>query len=153
MWLQDNAGLNVNVVLLLIYLQIKSVNISFNSFSDLNKKNQKLDSLTSNFRKKRRELKANNLARGMTDYRCFEYQALLKQELDLEKQQQSNLLEAVFGFTDDDLNCCQSGDIDIKRYLFSLVVFNDSNNVNKLNKILKELVAEQDQLAKDFGYL
>jgi uncharacterized protein (TIGR02444 family) len=151
LWLQDNAGLNVNVVLLLIYLQMKSVKISFNNISDLNKKNQKLDSLTSNYRKKRRELKADNIAKGMNDYRCSKYKELLKEELDLERQQQTNLLEAVFGSTGNDLNSCESSGIDIKRYLLSLVASN--NDTKKLENMLEELIGEEEQLANDFGNL
>jgi uncharacterized protein (TIGR02444 family) len=153
LWLQDNAGLNVNVVLLLIYLQIKSVKISLNNFSDLNKKNQKLDSLTSNYRKKRREIKAENIAKEMNDYRCVEYQELLKVELDLERQQQSNLLEAVLGFTGKDLNNRESGGIDIKRYLRSLVITDDNQHFSKLDNIFEELIAGQKYLTNDFGNL
>ena len=153
LWLQDNAGLNVNVVLLLMYLRTKSANISFNKFNDLNRINKNLDSLTSNYRKKRRALKVVNIANGITDYRCKEYQVLLNQELDLEKQQQSNLIEAALDFFGDDLKYRESVNMDIKHYLLASVICKENDDINKLENVLDELLDEQKKLAVAYGTL
>lgn len=151
LWLQDKAGLNVNLVLLLFYLQTKSVYISFNKFSHLKDINKNLDSLTSNYREKRRELKADNIAKGMPDYRSISYQELLKQELDLEKQQQNNLLQATLAFVNDDKNNYKHTDMDIKHYLHSSLSSAEEDGVNKLQSTFDELIDRQQRLAITFG--
>lgn len=149
LWLQDKAGLNVNLVLLLFYLQTKSVCISFNEFNYLKVFNKNLDSLTSNYREKRRELKEDNIAKGLVDYRSISYQDLLNQELDLEKQQQTNLIQAVLTFARDDMKHCKH--IDIKHFLLSSVICIEDDAIIKLENIIDELMDTQQKLSISFG--
>jgi uncharacterized protein (TIGR02444 family) len=154
LWLQDNAALNVNIVLLLMYLQTKSMFISVNQFNDLNQKNQALDSLTSNFREKRRVLKADNIDKEMADYRTVDYQELLQQELDLEKQQQAQLINVVSEFinhTHGDATCGDRASMDIKYYLLTLVVSVEGALVTESENRIDILIKEQQNIAHTFG--
>jgi uncharacterized protein (TIGR02444 family) len=92
--LQDKIGVNVNMVLLIMYLRLKECVISDIDIRLIHKKNRNLDSLTFNFRHKRRELKARLLAGGTANYKTDKYNTLLAQELDLERQQQALIVAA-----------------------------------------------------------
>lgn len=154
LWLQDNAALNVNVVLLLMYLQTKGLYISIDQLSHLNKNNQDLDRLTSSFREKKRILKADNISKGMADYRTVEYQALLQQELDLEKQQQMALIDIASKFSwqaNKDVTCGDGVSMDIKNYLLTLLVCTESALVTEVENRIDILIKEQQSLAYTFG--
>jgi uncharacterized protein (TIGR02444 family) len=94
-YLQDSFGFNVNMILLVMYLQAKGMFVAATDLQAINLKNKKLDSLTCNFRKKRRALKVDNISKGLADYKTLAYQQLLTQELELEKQQQALIIELV----------------------------------------------------------
>lgn len=154
LWLQEHALLNVNLILLLMYLQTKDVFISINKFKRLSKNNKNLDSLTSNFREKRKVMKVDNIANGIVDHRTREYQELLRLELDLEKQQQAKLIDMVLEFSKHyDLDAKSNGcaGIDIKYYLGTLAVGIESALVIKSQKLISELIKEQKILATTFG--
>lgn len=154
LWLQDNAALNVNIVLLIMYLQTKSVFISTKQFNQLNNINQKLDSLTSNFREKRRLLKADNIGKGMADYRTDDYKDLLHQELESERQQQARLIDTVFDFAKDNHEIKNHSDIasmDIRYYLLPLLTGIDNDLVADSDSLINVLINEQQKLASSFG--
>lgn len=90
--LQDNFGLNVNIVLFIIYLRVKGLGLSAQQLKVINTKNQKLDSLTSNLRATRRSLKAQNIVSNVANNKYAEYQNLLAQELELEREQQATII-------------------------------------------------------------
>jgi uncharacterized protein (TIGR02444 family) len=149
LWLQDNAALNVNVALLLMYLQTKGVFISGDQFNHLNQENQDLDSLTSSFREKRRVLKADNIEEGMADYRTLDYQALFQQELDCEKQQQAQLIDIVSTFGK---HTHDGTSMDIKYYLLTLVTSIESTLITKVESHIDVLIEEQQKLANNFAH-
>lgn len=92
LWLQDEHSVNVNMVLLLLYLWKKNGSLLAEHISLINQKNQTLDSLTSKTRKTRRALKVQTLSQGCHDYKSDEYKKLVAEELELEKCQQQLII-------------------------------------------------------------
>jgi uncharacterized protein (TIGR02444 family) len=99
--LQDNAGLNVNMLLFVFYSCTKNVFFSPDEIKEINQKNYNLDSLASNLRHRRRALKATNIQQGLIDYKTDEYSSLLAEELGVEKQQQSLIVTLARTFLED----------------------------------------------------
>ena len=115
---------------------------------------QNLDSLTSNYREKRRALKANNIAKGLEDLRTIDYQALLHQELDLEKQQQTMLINEVLELPKQNHDVVKYTDCvntDIKYYLSTLEANKDGVVASEFESHFDKLIKEQVILARTFG--
>lgn len=87
--LQDDWLLNVNILLLCCYLEEKRLACSIKQFEQLTQSISETDQALKVHRKKRRAAKDQDKSL---------YQQLLKVELDLEKQQQTQLIEKVNGF-------------------------------------------------------
>lgn len=154
LWLQDEAGINVNCVLFLMYLQTKGLFVSFNKFKRLQTSIKNLDSLTSNFRVKRRMLKSHNIAQSISHFRTPEYRKLLEQELELERKQQAYLV-SVFSqlpLTKSKLNTNSAKvKIDINEYINKLIRISDEQVLLAAGTLIEGLIKEQQSLEKIFG--
>jgi len=120
----------------------------------LTKSIQNLDSLTSNYREKRRALKANNIAKGLEDIRTMDYQALLQQELELEKQQQTMLINEILELPKRNQDVEKYTDCvntDIKYYLSILAAHKNGVAASEFESHIDKLIKEQVILAGTFG--
>jgi len=154
LWLQDYAKLNINTILLLMYLQTKRVFISANEFNILTKKNESLDSLTSNLREKRMALKAKIIPSKMRGTHALDYQEFLKQELELEAQQQACLLNALDRLGQHNaprFNLDNHDQMDIKSYLLATIRTSNEEYLSEAGGCIDALIHEQIEQAKIFG--
>jgi uncharacterized protein (TIGR02444 family) len=152
MLLQDNADLNINIVLLMMYLRTINVGLTTDDIYSINDNNQILDSLTSNIRQKRRSLKADNIAQGLTDYRTLEYEDLLAQELALEKKQQDLMIDLAKSFGSQSQACVTIGFCDDTFFasMKSLAGEDPYSITRATADILEELLNAQKKLASTF---
>jgi|GEM_PF-1805464 len=152
MLLQDNADLNENIALLMMYLCTKNVGLTTDNIYSINDNNQILDSLTLNIRQKRRSLKADNIAQGLTDYRTLEYKDLLAQELALEKKQQALMIDLVKFFVSESQSCVTSVFYDdtLLAAMKSLAGEDKRPIICDIADILEELLNAQKKLASTF---
>lgn len=97
LWLQDNARLNVNMLLLILYLGQFKLVLSKQKIAQLMAQLQTLDSLTSNLRRQRKALKEAFYAYESWPNNEMEiqYNQMLEKELMFEKQQQKLLISRV----------------------------------------------------------
>ena len=90
LWLQDKLGLNINLVLSILYACANERLLGLHDCINMYQQIQQLDSLTQNFRSYRKGLKnANNQGKSDT------YNQALERELDFEKKQQVRLVESM----------------------------------------------------------
>ncbi|GAB55389.1 hypothetical protein GPUN_1265 [Glaciecola punicea ACAM 611] len=150
MLVQDNADLNVNIVLLMMYLRTKNVGLTTDNIYAINDNNQILDSLTSNIRQKRRSLKADNIAQGLTDYKTLEYKDLLAQELALEKKQQALMIDLVTFFVSESQSYVTSGFYDdtLLAAMKSLAGEDKRSIICDIADILEELLNAQKKASQ-----
>nr|WP_136250859.1 TIGR02444 family protein [Ningiella ruwaisensis] len=88
LFLQDHAGLNVNLILLLTYLSEQQLILSFEDLEGIETALERSEKLLKHHRRKRKGLKKINQVA---------YKQALADELDLERGQQQELLEAANG--------------------------------------------------------
>ncbi|WJG09317.1 TIGR02444 family protein [Aliiglaciecola sp. LCG003] len=88
--LQDQHGLNVNMLLLCGFLHQADISLSVKQFESLNAGMSQLNAQTKALRSERQKI---------TDKSAVAYKSLLAQELSLEQRQQHCLIEQLNGFS------------------------------------------------------